>query len=241
MAARGDLFLGRPWVICASPKADRARVGAVRELAVRLGAQVVAMEAAEHDAAVALVSHMPQVLSSLVAARLQEAGEEAVGIAGQGVRDVTRIAASDPALWAQILAANAAPVAGVLRALRADLDGVITALDDLAEESPGHPARGARAGIARAVAAGNEGRSRLPGKHGSRPIVYATLTVAVPDEPGSLARLFADIGEAGVNIEELALEHAPGRAVGLVELSVLPPARPGLEQALARHGWHVVG
>lgn len=241
VAARGDLFLGRPWVICPTPKNAPRRVDAVRGLASALGATVVTMSAAEHDDAVALISHTPQVMASLVAGRLQHAPDAAVAIAGQGLRDVTRIAGSDPTLWAQILAANAGPVAAVLRAVRDDLDGVLNALDALAVEQDAAPARGARADIARAVAAGRSGRERLPGKHGTRPTAFASVTVAIPDEPGALARLFADTGDAGVNIEELTLEHAPGRAVGLVDLSVLPAAREDLERALAEHGWQIVG
>ena len=52
--------------------------------------------------------------------------------------------------------------------------------------------------------------------------------------------MFADIGDAGMNVEELALEHAPGRAVGLLEVSVLPAVRERLEAALSASGWHVV-
>jgi prephenate dehydrogenase len=141
----------------------------------------------------------------------------------------------------QILAANAGPVADVLRRLRGDLDGVIEALAALAEEAGGGvSAAGARATLAHAVARGNEGRDRIPGKHGGRPTTYAVITVMVPDQPGGLGRLFADIGAAGVNVEELSLEHTPGRAVGLLEVSVLPASRPILEAALRAAGWHVV-
>lgn len=241
VAARGDLFLGRPWVVSPSPKSAPDRVDAVRDLVRRLGAQPVAMDPAGHDAAVAVVSHVPQVMASLVAARLRDAPEDAVNIAGQGLRDVTRIAGSDPSLWAQILAGNAGAVAEVLDAVRIDLDAVLGALWALAQEEPGRSARGARAEIARTVAAGNAGRDRLPGKHGARPTTYTVVTVVIPDEPGALARVFADIGDAGVNVEELALEHAPGRAVGLLEVSVLPAAREPLETALLERGWRVVG
>ena len=240
VAARGDLFIGRPWVVCPTDRAEPQRVDAVRRLALSLGAVPVAMAPEEHDAAVARVSHVPQVAASLVAARLRHAPEAAVVLAGQGLRDVTRIAGSDPLLWAQILAANAGPVVEVLRELRSDLDDVIGALDALAAEVPGGAAAGGRATVARAVAEGNLGRERIPGKHGGSPTTYAVVTVVLPDEPGSLGRLFADIGAAGVNVEELALEHAPGRAVGLLEVSVLLGARDGLEKALAATGWQVV-
>ena len=255
LAARGDLFVGRPWVLCPGDKSDPARRDDVRLLAQAAGAQPVVMPAAEHDVAVALVSHVPQVVASLVAARLQDGAEPAVALAGQGLRDVTRIAASDPMLWAQILAANAAPVADVLEVLRADLDGVVAHLRALAAgepptppRAPGLPGPGPRpergasalAGVADLIVRGNVGRERIPGKHGGGPTRYAALTVAVPDRPGQLARLFADIGAAGINVEEITLEHAPGRAVGLIELSVLPTAETALEQALADGGWQVV-
>ncbi|MDQ1293668.1 MAG: prephenate dehydrogenase [Actinomycetota bacterium] len=273
VAARGDLFLDRPWVLCPGAGSDRNRADAVRHLAVALGAWPLTMTPGEHDEAVALVSHLPQVAASLVAARLGRAPEPAVGLAGQGLRDVTRIAGSDPLLWAQILAANAGPVRRVLSEVRDDLDALLQALEALAAENaccespaPGRPAagpatgasspassprtpasnrrraaHGARAAVAGLVADGNTGRERIPGKHGGTPRRYAVLTVVVPDEPGSLGRLFADIGRAGVNVEELALEHAPGRAVGLVELSVLPETRHGLETALADTGWRLAG
>ena len=243
VAARGDLFIGRPWVVCPGPKADGERVDIVRRLALALGAAPVVMAAAEHDASVAVVSHVPQVASSLVAARLRHAPDGAVALAGQGLRDMTRVAGSDPLLWAQILSANAGPVLQVLRAVRGDLDRVIAGLEAIAAEGePGSAgaAPGARAAVARVVAEGNVGRERIPGKHGGQPTRYAVVTVVVPDEPGSLARLFADIGAAGVNVEELALEHAPGRAVGLVEVSVLPAVRERLEAALDDTGWKVV-
>ena len=241
VAARGDLFLGRPWVLSPVDGGDPAALATVRRLALALGAVPVVMPAAEHDEAVALVSHVPQVAASLVAARLRHAPDAAVALAGQGLRDVTRIAGSDPALWAQILAANAGPVAAVLAELRDDLDRVLDALGALAGENPGDgPAVGARGAVAHVVADGNLGRERIPGKHGGVPARYAVVTVVIPDEPGALGRVFADIAAAGTTVEELALEHAPGRAVGLLEISVLPAVREHLTEALSASGWHVV-
>jgi prephenate dehydrogenase len=255
VAARADLFLGRPWVVCPADdtrttRTDPARVEVVRRLAVALGASPVVMPAAEHDDAVALVSHVPQVAASLVAARLVKAGDPAVGLAGQGLRDVTRVADSDPALWAQILAANASPVRRVLREMRSDLDGLIEALDAFTPATgPGSgvtgligvdDAIGARAAVARVIADGRTGRERIPGKHGEPVTRYAVVTTLLPDRPGQLARLFNDIGEAGINVEEFGLEHAPGQKVGLAGVSVLPAARPALEAALIERGWHVV-
>jgi prephenate dehydrogenase len=69
---------------------------------------------------------------------------------------------------------------------------------------------------------------------------YEIVTAQLPDKPGQLARLFDDIGEAGINVEEFALEHSPGQKVGLAGVSVLPSARAALERALTERGWHVV-
>ncbi|HEX8972389.1 prephenate dehydrogenase [Oryzihumus sp.] len=259
IAAQADLFDGRAWVVAPGPQADPGAVAAVRSLGEAVGAAVTQMSPEEHDAAVAAVSHVPQVAASLVAGRLRDLPASAVALSGQGIRDVTRIAASDPAMWTQILAANAPAVRAVLLALRADLDGVLGALealgagDEAGETSAGAgagaaagriagvPERGvgARAVLARAVAEGNTGHARIPGKHGAAPTTYATVAVVVPDEPGALARLLHDVGQAGINLEDLHLEHGLGQPVGLAELSVLPAAQEPLTTALAALGWRV--
>ncbi|WP_255574562.1 prephenate dehydrogenase [Austwickia sp. TVS 96-490-7B] len=236
VAAREDLFVGRPWVIADRDGADAAAVFMVDWLVAAVGASPVRMAADCHDAAVAAVSHAPQVAASLVAARLRDLPIEAVSLAGQGVRDVTRIAESDPVLWTQILAGNAESVSQVLVALQQDLGEVVAALHELASSGE---AAGARAVLARTVAAGQAGRARIPGKHGAAPTRYGVVTVVVPDEPGRIARLLTDVGEAGVNLEDLRLEHDLGREVGVVELLVVPAVVESLAQALIALGWKV--
>ena len=237
-AARADLFAGRPWVIAGSGHSSAEAVLAVRQLATDLGATPVAMEAREHDAAVAVVSHVPQVVASLVAARLTDAPAAALDLSGQGLRDVTRIASSDAPLWTSILAANATAVRSVLIDLRADLDIVIDALGE-ADIAHGTTAVGALGALARTVTAGNLGVARIPGKHGGAPRHYEVVTVLVPDAPGELARLFSDVGDAEVNIEDLQLEHSPRQPVGLAMISVLTGRSEPLEKELVARGWRV--
>jgi prephenate dehydrogenase len=239
VAARVDLFDGRPWVLTPAPGTDPAAVALVRSVASALGAAVSTMPADEHDEAVAVVSHVPQVAASLVAARLREVPEHAVALAGQGLRDVTRIAASDPGLWTQILAGNAPAVSRTLHALRGDLDAVLAAVDALAADPEPQGAPGARAAVAGLVAEGNEGQARIPGKHGTAPTAYAHVPVLVPDRPGELARLLQDVGRAGVNLEDLRLEHSQGRPMAVAEIAVVPAAAATLVAALTRHGWTV--
>lgn len=238
VSARSDLFIGRPWVVVAPADAAPGRVEQVCALAELTGAMVTRMDAAGHDAAVAAVSHVPQVAASLVASRLRELPMESVALAGQGLRDVTRIAESDPALWTQILVGNACAVREVLAALADDLHAIVGALDAIGAE-PDASAPGARRVLASVIAEGNAGHARIPGKHGSSATVFAVVTVVVADEPGTIARLLHDVGAEGINLEDLRLEHEFGRPVGIAQLSVVPVAQQPLVEALRARGWTV--
>jgi len=233
ISARADLFLGRPWVVCTRLELSRGAASLVEALALDLGAIPVEMDAAQHDESVALVSHTPQLVSTLMAHRLADASDAALGLAGGGVRDVTRIASSDPALWVQILSANAATVASILRAYRGDLDAVIGALENIDEA-------GSRRVLAETLAGGNAGVSRLPGKHG-QDRRFASVVVLIDDRPGQLGRLFAELGELGINIEDVRLEHSPGAQIGIVELAVVPEALARTVEDLTARGWRIAG
>jgi prephenate dehydrogenase len=239
-AARADLFLGRPWVVCHGDGINADGVAAIAGLARACGAEPVLAGPAEHDAWVALVSHAPHVVSAAMAARLTEAPDGALAVAGQGLRDVTRIAAGDTRLWLQILAANAAPAADVLAAVGADL---IAVADELAEAARAGAAAGGAAPELKLLAAlleqGGAGVARLPGKRGGPARAETQVQVVIRDEPGELARLFQAAGEAGVNIEDVGIEHSPGLPVGVAELTVRPDAVGPLTEALAANGWPV--
>nr|ACJ60986.1 TEG3 [uncultured soil bacterium] len=227
-AARADLFLGRPWALCPGPETDTGAVRRVRELVSMCGAKAVTVGAGEHDSAVALVSHAPHVVASAVAASLEGGGDVALGLAGQGLRDVTRIAAGDPLLWRMILFGNALPVAGVLERIAADLAAAASALrsgdlDDVTD----------------LLRRGVDGHGRIPGKHGGPVRDYAVVQVVLQDGPGELARLFNAAELADVNIEDVRLEHSTGLPVGVAEVSVRPEDTDRLAEALRFHGWHV--
>lgn len=240
VAARGELFTSMPWVVCPAVdlstgeqlSAETAVADAV-QLARTLGASVHRMDPSTHDDSVALISHLPQVAASLVASRLQDAPADALALSGNGLRDVTRIAASDPNLWVQILSANAQPVVEILYGLREDIQRLITTL-----EAPTAP--GGQADIAQLIAEGNAGVARVPGKHGAPPQSFAVVTVIVDDKPGQIAAVLNDIADIGVNVEDLRMEHSAGHQVGMVEVSVLPGKREELAQALTNIGWKVV-
>lgn len=233
VAARGELFQARPWIICEHDSVRPECVRLVRSVAVELGAIVTALSVQEHDHTVALISHVPQAMSSLLASRLQDTPLYALSLAGQGLRDTVRIAASDPTLWVQIFAANSEPIVQTLYGVRDDLNRLISTLENPA-------ASGARLDLAQLMSEGNAGVARIPGKHGTAPAAFATMTVLVDDTPGTLARLLAEIGELGANIEDLRLEHSTGAPVGMAEISVNPSILESLVRDLSTRGWRVV-
>ena len=229
-AARADLFLGRTWALCPLPETSEPAMQAVTELVRTCGAVPVRTDPAAHDRWVALISHAPHLVAAAMAACLAEAPGEALDLAGQGLRDVTRIAAGDTALWTQILSANAAAVSEVLAAVAADLT---EAARVLAEDDDSGKA------VAALLDRGQAGVARIPGKHGGAPREFAVVQVVIPDQPGELARLFDATGAAGVNIEDVRIEHSPGLPVGIAELSVRPAEAGVLLDALEAGGWPV--
>ncbi|MEW2069560.1 prephenate dehydrogenase [Streptomyces sp. NPDC007346] len=238
LAATADLFEGRPWVLTPTRETDTEVLNLALELVALCRAVPVVMDADAHDRAVALVSHTPQLISSMVAARLEEADESAVRLCGQGIRDVTRIAASDPRMWVEILSANPGPVADVLAGVAADLEETVTALRGLHSDDEEKRRAGTDA-IEDVLRRGNAGRVRVPGKHGAAPAAYETVAVLIGDKPGELAAIFAEAGRAGVNIEDVRIEHATGQQAGLVQLMVDPSAAPVLGAALTERGWSI--
>lgn len=238
-AATARLFLDRPWAVCPSEHTSAAAVSAVRWLAHTTGALPLELSPAEHDAAVALVSHLPQVAASALAARLLtgEGGDRALALAGPGVQDATRIAASDTALWVDVLRGNARHVAPLVRQLARDLAGAADALDGLADDPDDPDAAGALRDL---LERGARGRGSLPLKQRSGDRVLASVLVGLPDRPGQLAAVLTSAAGAGVNVEDVRVEHLPGRPRGLLELVLDSAQAEHARRALAAAGFEVV-
>ncbi len=229
-AGRGDLFEDRPWILTPISATQPHRLEQITALAEGLRAVVRLMDPDEHDRAVALCSHAPQVVASLLAAQLLGASAADVSVAGPGVRDTTRIAASDPRLWAQILLANADHVAVYLKRFGQDVATFQQALTTRDE-----------AGVRELLGRGVEGRGRLPGKHGGEAADFATVSVVIEDAPGQLAALFVRAGEADVNLEDVRIEHTLGRLRAIAHLVVRPDSEQRLRRSLLDGGWQLRG
>lgn len=229
-AASADLFRGRPWALCPSAHTGPDALAAVRSLAERCGGVPLELPAQEHDEAVALASHLPQVTASALAAVLlaRSAGQQ-VRLAGPGLQDTSRIAASAPQLWVEVLSANAAAVGPLVRELAGELDRAATALEQLD-----------RGAVEDLLVRGNAGRALVAVKRGGHDRDFAVVGVSVPDRPGQIAGVLLAAADAGVNVEDVRVDHLPGRPSGVVELLVAADTREDARAALAAAGWAVL-
>ena len=229
-SARADLFQSRTWVYIPNDlegnPIDPELLGYGLWLIRALGAIPVAMQAAEHDRAVAMISHLPQIVSSLLAGQLLSGERSALELSGAGLRDTTRIAASNATLWDEILASNSAEIVPLLISLQSDLAALIEALNS-------------NASVTSFIEKGNQGRTLIPGKHGGVAREYTYLPVVIEDKPGQLAALVSECAIANVNIEDLTIEHSPGQFTGLITLALSKSDAQVLSDHLIGSGWNV--
>lgn len=224
LTAAGELFVDRTWVLTPRPDNDPEAVERVERMVRVCGARPVVLDAAEHDAAVAEVSHLPHLMSVLTGASLRRSTPTHLRLAGTGVRDVTRVARSQTAMWREILVANRQAVRTRLEAIRDDLDVLLASLDDPEE-------------LESFLAVGQEGARSVAGKHGRVMGETVAVVVEIPDAPGALARLFSDMEGVGVNIEDLSVEHDPSREVGFLAIDVDPARAEELKGWMRERGW----
>ena len=213
-AASAALFSGASWVVVegAAPEATALAVVVVEAL----GGRVVTMSASDHDAAVARISHLPQLVAgALLATAVEEDG--ALELAAGSFRDLTRVGASQPIPWVETLQANAAAVLdsiGVLRERLAILEAAIVSDDDTLL-SLLSDARQTRRSLGAPVAA---------------------VRVALADQPGEIAKVGDALEASGVDVRDIQMRHAPHGGGGVLTISVRPGEEGALSHALEDEG-----
>lgn len=225
-SARADLFQGRSWILTPETECASNSKDLVVELIESLGATPIELSAVHHDAAVARTSHLPQIAASLLAKQLIGTPAEWMELAGQGLRDTTRIAGSDEKLWKEIIHSNRSEISELLISLQNDLGQMIKALDE--------PVK-----IADLLAAGREGKAMIPGKHGGKAREYSFLPIVIDDKPGQLGAIFNECAAMQVNVEDLSIEHSPGQLSALITLSLSALDAEKLFAHLSSIGWNV--
>jgi len=225
-SARADLFAARSWVITPTDECSPDSINRVVEVIKAVGADLITLPADEHDRAVAVVSHLPQILSSLLAQALNSIPSEWLDLAGGGLRDTTRIAASDAQLWSEIISSNKDEISELARVMHQSLGELIESLDN-------------REAIRNFIEKGRLGRSRIPGKHGGKARDYSFLPIVIDDKPGQLAAIFNECAKIAVNVEDLSIEHSPGQLNALITLSLSEIDAHQLSNHLSAIGWNV--
>jgi prephenate dehydrogenase len=191
-----------------------------------LGSTIYELDADTHDSVIASISHLPQILSSALGASLTGVGVDELNLAGQGLRDVSRLADSDPELWSELLIGNSNEILPKISEVINRLSKLASALEQDDQSS-----------VIEFLAEGREGRNRIPGKHGLAKRDYTYLPIVIDDKPGGLARIFNECAEIDVNIEDLSMEHSPGQAVGLITLALTSDDANKLQRHLISKGW----
>lgn len=225
-SARADLFQGRSWIVTPSEDLSQGSKELVLELISLLGASSIELSASDHDRAVAIISHLPQIAASLLAKQLTGTPSEWMELAGQGLRDTTRIASSDESLWKEIIYSNRSELQQLLINLQNDLESMIAALNE--------PSK-----IAQLIAAGREGRALIPGKHGGVAREYSYVPIVIDDKPGQLGSIFNECAAMGVNVEDLDIEHSPGQLSALITLALSQADAEKISNHLISIGWNV--
>ncbi len=198
-AARADLFDGAYWLLTPASDTDPGAFSAVHALIGSLGARVISVDAAAHDEAVAIVSHVPHVaaaaLVDLAAAHSGERGE-LMRLAAGGFKDTTRIAAGSADLWTGICLDNADALAEGLSELR----GRLGVFEELVRT---RDTEAMRAWLDRAAVV----RRSLPAQWVPATTQLSELVVPMLDRPGQVAEITAAATRAGCNIEGIDIDH----------------------------------
>jgi prephenate dehydrogenase len=223
-----ELFVGATWVLTPTPATDADAYSVVREIVMGFGADVVALEPARHDALVAVVSHVPHLTAANLMALAADASLEHAALlrlAAGGFRDMTRIAAGEPAIWPDIFRDNADAVLEVLDALLLRLR---EARDLIATEN--------REGLLELLEYAKSARRNLPSRV-VRPDAITECRITVTDRPGELAEVTAVLGGIGVNIWDIEIAHSAEGPRGVLVIAISTPDADVAREALITRGF----
>jgi prephenate dehydrogenase len=227
--ADAELFLGATWVLTPAQNTDPACFAHLRSIIASMGAEVVALSPAEHDALVAVVSHVPHLTAATlmnIADRASEEHSVLLRLAAGGFRDMTRVAAGQPTIWPDVCAENS-------DAIVETLDLLVSELSKIRDKV----ARRDRAGLLEALDSAATARRALPAR-AVRPEHLAEIRVPVPDRPGVLSEITALASGLAVNIADLEIAHSTEGDRGVLVLVVDADSAGRLEEALEARGYH---
>lgn len=221
-----SIFENAYWFVCPPEGVEETAYKPLLQLISFLGANSVVFPPEHHDMTMAWVSHMPQMLSSTLAASLPERLVEKnyQHYAGRAFRDMTRIAASGWNMWHDIAVTNRSETVRALREVREGIDETIAAMDSLVVVADGKPAADdSSAKLEKVFKAGNDGRASLfvPGRNAAA--AFSEITVPLKDVPGALLHVLQPLADAGLNIRDIELMKVRENIAGTLLLAFKTP------------------
>lgn len=228
--SRADMFRGAVWVLTPTTNTDAESYALVHSAISELGAEVVTLAPSNHDAVVAMVSHVPHLTAATLmglAARKSEDQAVLLRLAAGGFRDMTRISAGHPGIWPDICAENR--------------EAIVEVLDDLVAELSvvrGIVSGGDRVGLLDRLDEARQARLHLPGP-AVRPDGLVELLVPMDDRPGQLAAVTTAATDSGVNIYDIEIAHSTEGARGTLIVLVDSDLAEGLADVLRSDGYQV--
>jgi prephenate dehydrogenase len=211
--AAADLFDGATWFLTPTDASSAESIALVERFVGSLGANAVRTDAETHDRLLALTSHLPHALANLLMLRVAEAAKEdeaPLAFAGASLREMTRLAGANAAVWSDIFLGNADEIAAALRGLRDSLDELEQALRAADRER-----------IEETIATAAAARERLESfAYKTAPAQLNRIRIRVPDRPGVLARITQILGAAQINLEDFELRHVSPEYGGVLVILV---------------------
>ena len=222
------IFENAYWFVCPPEGTPEKVYEPLLTLVKFLGANAVVFPPEHHDATMAWVSHMPQMLSSTLAGNLPERllSHNYQHYAGRAFRDMTRIAASGWGMWHDIAVTNRKETVRALEEVRAGLDRTIEAMNSLKVVDGAAPMGGAlqpaddnSAALEKIFKAGNEGRASLfaPGRNAAS--AFFEITVQLKDKPGALLSVLEPLAQEGLNVRDVELMKVRENVAGTLLLA----------------------
>jgi prephenate dehydrogenase len=214
-AATAALFRGAAWVVIEGD-ADADAMKVVTQAIADLGARMLIMTASEHDSAVASVSHLPHIVAGALLSGASDT-PAALELSAGSFRDLTRVGASMPIPWVELLKANRGPMLNAIGKLRDSLSKIESAIvsdDD---------------SLLLLLSTARDTRRSL-GAQASQ------VRVALADEPGELAKVGHAFEESSADIRDIQMRHAPYGGGGVLSVSVRPGEESALRDALLNEG-----
>ena len=211
--AAADLFDAATWFLTPTEASSAESIALVERFVASLGAHAVRTDAGAHDRLLALTSHLPHALANLLMLRVADAAADddaPLAFAGASLREMTRLAGANAAVWSDIFLGNADEIAAALEGLRGSLDELEQALRS-----------GDRERIEATIATAAAARERLESfAYRTAPAQLNRIRIRVPDRPGVLARITQILGAAQINLEDFELRHVSPEYGGVLVILV---------------------